>query len=148
MPDIENTVDVTLPEAVDDAQQNEGESLSNIAEETQEEQPQKDAGWFRQRIDKAKAQAIADYKAQHDTEVAELRAEIEELRAERLERKAQELVDGFQEDLNVHGIAGVAEIYDGDPPYMPHGAINSALSVSEIIRVKYLINQYKKEESL
>lgn len=93
MPENENTVDVTLPEAADDAQQNEGESLSNIAEETQEEQPQKDAGWFRQRIDKAKAQAIADYKAQHDTEVAELRAEIEELRAERLERKAQELVD-------------------------------------------------------
>ena len=63
-------------------------------------------------------------------------------------RKAQELVDGFQEDLNVHGIAAVAEIYDGDPPYIPHGAINSALSVAEIIRVKYLINQYKKEESL
>ena len=62
-------------------------------------------------------------------------------------RKAQELVDGFQEDLNIHGIAAVAEIYDGDPPYIPHGAINSALSVAEIIRVKYLIKQ-NKEESL
>ena len=62
-------------------------------------------------------------------------------------RKAQELVDGFQEDLNIHGIATVAEIYDGDPPYIPHGAINSALSVAEIIRVKYLIKQ-NKEESL
>ena len=41
----------------------------------------------------------------------------------------------------------MAEIYDGDPPYIPHGAINSALSVSEIIRVKYLIKQ-NKEESL
>ena len=60
-------------------------------------------------------------------------------------RKAQELVDGFQEDLNIHGIAAVAEIYDGDPPYIPHGAINSALSVAEILRVKYLINQYKEE---
>ena len=64
-------------------------------------------------------------------------------------RKAQELVDGFQEDLNIHGIGAVAEIYDGDPPYNPHGAINSALSVAEILRVKYLIKQYKdKEESL
>ena len=63
-------------------------------------------------------------------------------------RKAQELVDGFQEDLNVHGIAAVAEIYDGDPPYFPHGAINSALSVAEIIRVKYLIKKNKEEESL
>ena len=60
-------------------------------------------------------------------------------------RKAQELIDGFQEDLNVHGIAAVAEIYDGDPPYIPHGAINSAMSVAEILRVKYLINQYKEK---
>ena len=60
-------------------------------------------------------------------------------------REAQALIDGFQEDLNIHGIAAVAEIYDGDPPYMPHGAINSALSVSEILRVKYLIKQYKEE---
>ena len=64
-------------------------------------------------------------------------------------RKAQELIDGFQEDLTVHGIAAVAEIYDGDPPYIPHGAINSAMSVAEILRVKYLISQYKdKEEAL
>lgn len=61
-------------------------------------------------------------------------------------RKAQELIDGFQEDMNIHGIGAVAEIYDGDPTYMPHGAINSALSISEILRVKYLINKYKEEE--
>ncbi len=61
-------------------------------------------------------------------------------------RTARELVDGFQEDLNVHGIGAVAEIYDGDPPYIPHGAINSAMSVAEILRVKYMINQYKEEE--
>ena len=60
-------------------------------------------------------------------------------------REAQSLIDGFQEDLNIHGIAAVAEIYDGDPPYIPHGAINSALSVAEILRVKYLIKQYKEE---
>lgn len=60
-------------------------------------------------------------------------------------REAQALVDGFQEDLNVHGIGAVAEIYDGDPPYVPHGAINSALSVAEILRVNYLIRQYKEE---
>lgn len=61
-------------------------------------------------------------------------------------RKAQELIEGFQEDMNLHGIGAVAEIYDGDPPYIPHGAINSALSVSEILRVKYLINRYREEE--
>lgn len=61
-------------------------------------------------------------------------------------RTARELTDGFQEDMNIHGIGAVAEIYDGDPPYMPHGAINSALSVGEILRVKYLIEKYGEEE--
>lgn len=62
-------------------------------------------------------------------------------------RKAEDLVAGFEEDINVHGIAAVAEIYDGDPAYIPHGAINSAMSVAEILRVKYLINQYKDREA-
>jgi len=61
-------------------------------------------------------------------------------------RQAQELVDGFQEDMNVHGLGAVAEIYDGDPQFAPHGAISSALSVAELLKVKYLIDKYKKEE--
>lgn len=60
-------------------------------------------------------------------------------------RTARELTDAFQEDMNVHGIGAVAEIYDGDPPYMPHGAINSALSVAEILRVKYLVEKYRED---
>ena len=61
-------------------------------------------------------------------------------------RNAQDLIDGFQEDMNVHGIGCVAEIYDGDPQYAAHGAICSALSVGEILRVKHLINKYKEAE--
>lgn len=61
-------------------------------------------------------------------------------------RTAQDLIDGFQEDVNIHGIGAVSEIYDGDPPYVPHGAINCAMSVAEILRVKYLIEKYKEEE--
>ena len=61
-------------------------------------------------------------------------------------RQAQDLIDGFQEDMNIHGIGAIAEIYDGDPQYMPHGAISSAVSVAEILRVKYLVNKYKEEE--
>lgn len=61
-------------------------------------------------------------------------------------RSAKELVSGFEEDMNIHGIGNVAEIYDGDPPYMPHGAISSAMSVAEIIKVKYLINKCEEED--
>jgi glycogen debranching enzyme len=48
--------------------------------------------------------------------------------------------------MNIHGIGMVAEIYDGDPPHHPHGAILAASATAEIIRVKYLINKYKLEE--
>lgn len=59
---------------------------------------------------------------------------------------ARELVEAFQEDMNIHGIGAVAEIYDGDPPYIPHGAINSALSVAELLRVKYMIDNSGEEK--
>lgn len=61
-------------------------------------------------------------------------------------RTAEELIAGFEEDINIHGIGAIAEIYDGDPPHYPHGAINSATGTAEILRVKYMINKYKKEE--
>jgi predicted glycogen debranching enzyme len=61
-------------------------------------------------------------------------------------RTSQALVSGFEEDMNIHGIGMVAEIYDGDPPHHPHGAILAASATAEIIRVKYLINKYKLEE--
>ena len=90
MPEMENTVGVSLPEAVDDAQQNEGESLSEIVEESHEEQPKQDAGWFRQRIDKAVSKAVADAEARL---TAKYEAQLAEFAEERIERQAQELVD-------------------------------------------------------
>ena len=87
MPDIENTVDVSLPEAVDDAQQNEGESLTEITGE--QEEPKQDAGWFKQRIDKAVNKAVSEANAR----IAEYEARIAQLESERVDRKAQELVD-------------------------------------------------------
>lgn len=90
MPDIENTVDVNLPEASDDAALNEGESLSTITEETQEEGQQKqDAGWFRQRIDKAVSKAVAEAEARM---AAKYESQLAEFANERIDRQAQELV--------------------------------------------------------
>lgn len=61
-------------------------------------------------------------------------------------REAQQLVSGFEEDMNIHGIGAVCEMYDGDPSHKPHGAINSALSDGEILRVFHLIEKYKEVE--
>lgn len=59
--------------------------------------------------------------------------------------RAESLIEGFVEDLNIHGVGTFSEIYDGDPPHSPHGAIASALTVAEIIRVKYLIDKNREE---
>ena len=43
-----------------------------------------------------------------------------------------------------HGIGSISELFDGDPPNKPGGAISHAGSVAELIRVKELIEKYSK----
>lgn len=58
-------------------------------------------------------------------------------------RKAREIVDGFEEDMNVHCIGSISELYDGDPPFQPHGCPSYANSIAELLRSIYLIDRYK-----
>lgn len=60
-------------------------------------------------------------------------------------KRAQWLVEGFYEDLNKHGVGAFSELYDGDPPFEPHGAISSALCTSSLLRVDELLSKYKDE---
>ena len=60
-------------------------------------------------------------------------------------KKAQWLVEGFYEDLNKHGVGAFSELYDGDPPHEPHGAISSALSTSALLIVDYAISKYQED---
>ena len=55
--------------------------------------------------------------------------------------KARTLVDGFYEDLGKHGVGAFSELYDGDPPQEPHGAISSALSTAALLAIEYKLNQ-------
>lgn len=59
--------------------------------------------------------------------------------------KAKWLTEGFYEDLGVHGVGAFSELYDGDPPHEPHGAISSALSTAALLAVDYRMNNYKEE---
>ena len=61
-------------------------------------------------------------------------------------KRAEYLTEGFYEDLHKHGVGLFSELYDGDPPHEPHGAISSACSVAALLRVDYLMNKYKEEE--
>ena len=54
-------------------------------------------------------------------------------------------LEQFEETIYEHGIGTISEIYDGDPPHTPRGAISQAWSVAEILRVMDLIENLKKE---
>ena len=53
------------------------------------------------------------------------------------------LYNGFEETVMEHGIGTISELYDGDPPYRPSGAISQAWSVSEILRVHHMLEELK-----
>ncbi len=49
----------------------------------------------------------------------------------------------FEACMTEHGISTISEIFDGDPPHTPRGAISQAWSVAEVLRMGWLIEQYK-----
>ena len=53
--------------------------------------------------------------------------------------KVKKLIFGLEDVMSEHGISTVSEIYDGDPPHSPQGAISQAWSVSEALRIIYLL---------
>ena len=55
---------------------------------------------------------------------------------------ARTLVDGFYEDLGKHGVGAFSELYDGDPPQEPHGAISSALSTAALLSIENMLDKY------
>lgn len=58
-------------------------------------------------------------------------------------KKAWTLVNAFEEDMTVHGVGSICELYDGDPPHNPHGAISSSVAVGGLLRAVYLMENYK-----
>lgn len=52
----------------------------------------------------------------------------------------QRIVDGFEEDMVEHGVCNISEVYDGSPPHRACGAISFATSMSELLRVTYLLS--------
>lgn len=66
------------------------------------------------------------------------------LRAYRDPVQAKSYLNPIIEQLTIHGIGSISEIFDGDDPFSPRGCISQAWSVAEILRVWTEINQYKK----
>jgi len=54
----------------------------------------------------------------------------------------------FEGALIEHGIGTISEVYDGDPPHKPGGAISQAWSVGEILRMRCLIEKFMKNKEI
>ena len=57
-------------------------------------------------------------------------------------QKLKKHFQGFEETMMEGGIGSVSEVYDGDPPQEPGGAISYAPSVAELLRLNWLLNNY------
>lgn len=58
---------------------------------------------------------------------------------------AYSYLSAFKYHLQHHCIGTVSEIFDGDMPFKPHGAVAQAWSVAEILRIWQLITNYQSE---
>jgi glycogen debranching enzyme len=48
----------------------------------------------------------------------------------------------FEAVMNEHGVTTISEVYDGDPPHAPGGAISQAWSVAEVLRILKLVHAH------
>lgn len=55
------------------------------------------------------------------------------------------IYDGFDETMREHGIGSISEIYDGDPPHHPRGAVSQAWSVAALLRIREKLKLYDAE---
>ncbi len=62
-------------------------------------------------------------------------------------QRVKNLIYGMEEVMSEHGITTISEIYDGDPPHSPQGAISQAWSIGEVLRIiDMLDNQYSTNQ--
>ena len=60
-------------------------------------------------------------------------------------RRAEWLTEGFYEDLSKHGVGAFSELYDGDPPHEPHGAVSSAMTTAALLNINWLIEKFRED---
>jgi predicted glycogen debranching enzyme len=56
--------------------------------------------------------------------------------------RVKSIYHGFEDDMNQYGIGTIPEIYDGDPPHHPKGAISQAWSVAAILRIGKMLETF------
>lgn len=52
----------------------------------------------------------------------------------------ESLCSGFEEVMSEAGIGTISEVYDGNPPHHPGGAISQAWNVGELLRIRWMLD--------
>lgn len=55
------------------------------------------------------------------------------------------LYSAFEDELTIHGIGTISEVYDGNPPHYPRGATSFATSVSALIRIGDMLDSFNEK---
>ncbi|MDR0427473.1 MAG: amylo-alpha-1,6-glucosidase [Dysgonamonadaceae bacterium] len=58
----------------------------------------------------------------------------------------ERMLIGLDEEINIHCIGTLSEVFDGNPPFMGRGAISFATNVAEVLRILKLMESYTKIE--
>jgi len=58
----------------------------------------------------------------------------------------KKIYDGFEQTISEYCIGTIAEIYDGDPPHRPKGAISQAWSVAALLKINQIFETYNFPE--
>jgi predicted glycogen debranching enzyme len=56
----------------------------------------------------------------------------------------QQIYEGFESHLTEYGVGSIAEIFDGNPPHQPKGAISQAWSVAALLMMGKMIEDLEK----
>lgn len=57
-------------------------------------------------------------------------------------KRIRRLYRDFEQEMTRNGIGSISEMYDGNSPHHGRGAISSAVNVAELLRTKYLLDNY------
>ncbi len=82
----------------------------------------------------------------HPWLISEYAAAIFNLYKEQSLKEIEKIYNGFEEEMSRHGLGTISELFDGDPPHKPNGAISYAPSVAALRKIKMLLDLNKETE--
>lgn len=49
----------------------------------------------------------------------------------------------YEDEMSLHCIGSLPELFDGDPPFKGRGAVSFAMNVAEILRTMKIVNEFE-----